>query len=117
MVMPFILKRAFYFVVDNWKGIAVFAGVCLAFVVMLLMFKACDKPPKLEQKEVIKAQQAIAKEDRKEMVEILAASDVKEQGIDNSIKAAEQATEDAKKSYSDYSNADLADELNRRAQQ
>ena len=64
-----------------------------------------------------KAKVAIAKEDRKQMIEILAASDTKEAAIDSNIKAVEQATEDAKVSYNGKTNAELAAELERRASQ
>lgn len=79
-----------------------------------LVFRSCNKPPKLDQKEIIKAQQAIAKEDRKEMIEILTNSTVREQGIDNSVKMAEEATEAAKRNYSQLSNDELAAELEKR---
>lgn len=92
--------------------LAVVAGVVLFAVVFL--FRACNRPPKLDQKEIIKAQQAIETNDRKVMVEILSNSDVREQGIDNSIKAAEEATEQAKQNYQGQSNAELAAELERR---
>jgi len=86
-------------------------------IVVMLINRACNKPPKLDEKAIQKAQQAIAKEDRKEMLEILAQSDVAEQSIDNSVKAAENATEQAKKSYSGLSNEQLASELERRLQE
>jgi uncharacterized membrane protein YgaE (UPF0421/DUF939 family) len=95
-------------------------GIILAFLVLLLVIqvRSCmNRPPKLDQKEIIEAQQAIAKEDRKQMIEILAESDVREQGIDNSIKLAEEATEKAKQNYSQFSNVELATELDRRAKE
>jgi len=48
------------------------------------------------------------------MIEVLAESDVKELAIDNSIKAAENATEASKKNYTGLSNEQLAAELERR---
>ena len=65
----------------------------------------------------VKAQQAIENNDRKRMVEVLAESDVKEQGIDNSIKAAEEATAAAKENYQGMSNEEIAAELERRLKQ
>lgn len=93
------------------------AGVVAAIILVIgfgLIFRACNKPPKLDQKEIIKAQQAIAQEDRKQMIEILTNSKVQEQGIDNSIKLAEEATEKAKQDYSKLTNEQLAAELERR---
>lgn len=84
-------------------------------LILVIGIRSCfTRPPKLDQEAIIKAQQAIAKEDRKEMIEVLAESTVKEQGIDNSIKLAEEATEQAKRDYSKLSNAELAAELEKR---
>lgn len=101
----------------HWRLVA---GAVVALFLVIgfgLVYRACNKPPTLDQKEIIKAQQAIAKEDRKVMVEILTNSKVQEQGIDNSIKAAEEATEKAKRDYSRLSNDELAAELERRLQE
>ncbi len=84
---------------------------------MALIYKRCHKPPHLDEQQIQKAQQAIAVNDRKVMVQVLAESDVKEQAIDGSIKLAEQATEEARKSYAHKTNKELADELDRRAAQ
>jgi len=105
--------------VIGWiKGHARYVLTGLAILILLvavgLTYQRCQGKPKLDEKAIQKAQQAIAKEDRKAMVEILAESDAKEQEIDGSIKAAEQATEDAKKSYSNYTNDELAKELEAR---
>lgn len=89
------------------------AGLVLILAIVFV-FRACNKPPKLDQEATIKAQQAIAKEDRREMIEVLAESAVKEQGIDNSIKAAEEATDKAKQDYSKLTNEQLAAELEKR---
>ena len=112
--MPFILKRIGFFFIDNWKVIAIAFAILF---VTVFVYRACNKPPKLDEKAIQKAQDAIAKEDRKQMIEILAESDTKEAAIDSNIKAVEQATEDAKVSYNGKTNAELAAELERRASQ
>lgn len=115
--MSLIFANIIGFIVAKWRWF-VGAGAVLIFVIGIgLVFRACDKPPKLNQQDTIKAQQAIAKEDRKEMIEVLTKSKVEEQGIDNSIKAAEEATDKAKREYSQLSNDELAKELERRLQQ
>ena len=98
--------------IQRWVFWAVLlvAGVVVLFLV--LQVRSCfNRPPRLDQEQIIKAQQAIAKEDRREMIEVLAESKVKEEGIDNSIKAAEEATEKAKQDYSKLTNEQLAAEL------
>ena len=117
----FIVKRIFYFCVDNYRvvlPIAVF--VVIAF--WLLIHYGCSKPaPKLNQEEIIKSQQAIAANDRKTQIEILANSDVRVQDIDANVAAGRNATvnaiADSKAEWSQKSNEELAAELERRANQ
>jgi len=91
-----------------------FLAVC---IIGGLIFKACHKAPKLDEKAIQKAQQAIAKQDREAMLQVLAESDTKEAQVDSNIKLAEQATKDAKKNYLGLSNDDLAAELERRSKE
>lgn len=112
--MTLILANIIGWIVAHWRIVAGVVAVLFLVIVFGLVFRSCNKPPKLDQEQIIKAQQAIAKEDRREMIEVLAESKVKEEGIDNSIKAAEEATEKAKRDYSKLSNEELAAELERR---
>lgn len=109
-----ILANITGWIVAHWRIVAIGAAAVVLFFVILFTFKACNKPSKLDQKEIIEAQQAIEKNDRKVMVEILTNSDVREQGIDNSIILAEEATKKAKQNYSGKSNEEIAQELERR---
>lgn len=115
--MMLILANIFGWIVAHWKLVAGMVAVFLVTVLFVMVLRSCNKPPKLDQQEIIKAQQAIAENDRKEMIEVLAESAVKEQGIDNSVKAAEQATEKAKQDYSKLTNDQLAAELEKRLQE
>ena len=110
----FIFKRAFYFVIDNWQ--IVLAVIVLA--ILGLWLRSClSRPPKLDEKAIQKAQQAIAVQDREKMIEVLAESDTREDEIDSNIKAIENARENAKKNYTGLRNEDLAAELERRAKE
>lgn len=115
--MSLIFANIIGWIVAHWRLVAVAAGVCILGILCIFVLRACNKPPKLDQKEIIEAQQAIAKEDRKEMIEILTNSDVREQAIESNIKQAEEATRQAKQNYSGKSNEELAAELERRLQQ
>lgn len=112
--MSLFLANIIGWIVAHWRLVAGAVAALFLVIVMGLVFRACNKPPKLDQKEIIKAQQAIAEQDRKEMIEILSNSAVQEQGIDNSVKAAEEATAKAKRDYSKLSNDELAQELEKR---
>lgn len=115
--MSLIFANVIGWIVAHWRLVAGVVAVLFLVIVFGLVYRSCNKPPKLDQKEIIEAQQAIEKNDRKVMVEILTNSTVREQGIDNSIKAAEEATEKAKRDYSQLSNDELAAELERRAKE
>jgi geranylgeranyl pyrophosphate synthase len=114
IALSLFLKNIAGFIWLHWRIFAVIGATALLFLLVMFGVRSCRKEPKLDQKEIIEAQQAIRENDRKEMIEILAESDVREQGIDNSIKLAEEATEKAKQNYTGKSNADLAAELERR---
>jgi uncharacterized membrane protein YvbJ len=105
------------FLVAKWRLIAVIIGLFVVVFGTALLWKRCNPPPKLDEKQIQKAQNAIAKQDREEMVKILAESDAAEDVIDETIKVAEQRTEAAKQNYTGKSNDELAEELNKRAQQ
>jgi hypothetical protein len=111
--MPLFLA----FIVARWRLFAAIGAGLVLVLLLVFAYKGCKSEPKLNQKEIIEAQQAIEKQERQKMIEILAESEAREQGIDNSIKAAEQATEAAKQNYTGKSNQELADELNRRAKE
>jgi hypothetical protein len=112
--MSLILANIIGWIVAHWRIVAVIGAIALLLLVIMIGARSCRKQPKLDQKEIIEAQQAIEKNDRKVMVDILTNSDVREQGIDNSIKASEEATAKAKQNYSGKSNEELAQELERR---
>lgn len=109
-----ITKNIFFFILAKWQFVL---PIAVVLIVTMFVYKACNKPPHLDEQAIQKAQQAIAKQDREQMVKILAESDAKEQALDDTVKGAEKATEDAKKNYTGRSNQELADELNRRANQ
>lgn len=112
--ITFFFKRVAYFLWD-WKHII--APAMILLVVVAFFYRACNKPPKLNEQEIQKGEQAVKDRNDKALKEILAASDVREQGIDNSIKAAEDATEKAKRNYDNLTTDELAAELERRKNQ
>jgi ABC-type transport system involved in cytochrome bd biosynthesis fused ATPase/permease subunit len=117
--MIFFLKRAGYFVYDHWKIFAIALGV---IVLVVLFYEACGKKtPKLNQEQIIKSQQAIAKEDRKEMLEVLAESDAQEKAAEtvqaNAEAVKEQTIKESKEKWSNASNDEMAAELERRAKE
>ena len=104
-----------YWILYGVLGLFVLFGV-------LFVFRACSKPaPKLNNEEIRKAQDAIAANDRKTQIEVLANSDVREQAIDANVAAGRAATVNAiaisKAEWSNKSNEELAAELERRAKQ
>jgi hypothetical protein len=112
--MIFFLKRVFYFVKDNWLIVVVSAAV---LILTVFVYRACNKPAKLNEEEIQQGEKAVEEKNDKKLREVLANYDVRQQGIDSNIKAAEEATEKAKRSYANMNTQELADELERRKNQ
>ncbi len=118
MGFTFVLKRIFYFLFDNWQ-------VSLAVLAILFgsvfLYRACNRPPKLDEKQIQKAQQAIAANDRQAMVEVLIAAEVAEKKIDANVVDASTQTVNAivaaKKKANEMSNEELANYLNERSKE
>ena len=101
-----------------WMQILVVVGIVALVATVSLYFR---KKPRLDQKQIVEAQQAIAEQDRAKMVEILAISDAKEAEADGYVANAKvetvNAIQESKKKWSEASNDELAKELERRANQ
>lgn len=100
-------------------SIAVLAALLIGIIAGV---RSCGKKqPKLDQAEIQKAQKAIAEQDRKEMIDVLAQSDAKEAAADeteaNANAAKVNAIAESKKQWSESSNEELAQELERRARE
>jgi uncharacterized membrane protein YvbJ len=118
--MLFVLKRIGYIIVDNWRIVVPAVAV---FVIVIGLWSYCGKrnAPKLNQEQTIKAQQAVAKDDRKEMLEVLNESDAQEKVANteqaNAQATKEQAIQESKQKWSQASNDEMAAELERRAKE
>lgn len=110
-----VIANIIGWVVLNKRLVAYIAGFLVLALVIIFVWRACRPgPPKLDEKQIQKYEQAVKERNDKALKEILAESDVRVQGIDNSIKASEEATEKAKRSYEGWSTDELAAELERR---
>lgn len=112
-----ILANIVGFVSLYWRYFATGLAVLVLLVAVVFTYRSCSKPAKLDEAAIQKAQNAIAENDRRKMIEVLAESDTKEAEIDSTIKQIEIDRERAKKNYIDKTNAELAAELERRARQ
>jgi len=106
--------------VAHWRIVAYIVLAGILFIGVGLIFSRCGKKqPKLDQEAIIKAQQAIAANDRKQMVEILANSDAKEAAIDQTVDNAKVATINAgansRATWANANNEELRLELERRS--
>lgn len=107
--------------VAHWRVLLYIAAGILILVLGLWLKSCFTKTPKLDEKQIQKAQQAIAENDRKAMQEVLVESDVQEQKIDDNLVNAKvdriNAINEAKKKAAAMSNDELAQELERRARE
>lgn len=116
----FALKRAYYFVIDNWRTLLPFVAVLIAVIVLISFVRSCSQPktPKLNEAEIQRAEQAVRERNRLELETILTASDVREKQIDANVYAGRvetiQATQDAKRQYQSMTIDELQAEVDRR---
>ena len=108
--------------VQRWLVIGMIVLIAIAVLALGLWLRSCfHKAPSLNQEEITKAQQAIAANDRKVMVDILANSNARQaatdQTVDNAKAAANDAATQARKDAANMSNEELAAELERRAKE
>lgn len=98
----------------HWRYVAICAALLVVIIVGAVTVKNCGKrTPKLDEKAIAEAQKAIAEQDRKVMIEILTNSDVAEKKTDDDLA---NAITTAKGKAEQMTNAELAAELERRAQ-
>jgi hypothetical protein len=114
----------------GWQLKAISIAVLLGIVLLSVVFyKACNRPPKLNQVEIQKAQKAIAEQDRKEMIQVLAESEAREQVADEAREQVADETavnanaeklnaiHESKEKWATASTDDMAAELERRARE
>lgn len=87
----------------------------VVLVTAIFVFKACNRPPKLNEKQIQKVQQAIDKQERTEMVETLAQIEVEQKNIDANLAKSDteklKAFDEARKKAQSLSNEQLAEAL------
>lgn len=95
--------------------LAVMILVVVSVIVLGLWLRSCfHKEPKLDEKQIQKAEQAVKERNDEQLKEILAESDTRIENIDTGIKQAEENTRNAKKNYDGMTVDELAAEIERR---
>ena len=105
--------------VQRWLSFALIGLVGLIVLLVIVFgYRACKREPKLNQREIIDAQDAIETRNVEKQKEVLAESDVREQKAVDEINKGDAETkaaiEDAKKKYDDMTPDELAAELEKR---
>lgn len=120
--MPLWLLNIAGWIAAHWRLVAVASLAVALLITLTLLYRGCGKStPKLDPQEIIKAQKAIAEQDREEMTRVLVESDAKEAVADESAIAATAAKVNAiaesKAKWAEASNAEMQEELERRARE
>lgn len=107
------------FVVSYWKIVIPLIAI---IIIVVFIQRACKAhSARLNEKQIVAAQQAIAKQDREEMTKVLVESDVQEKQIDQNVADAEvqkvAAIAESKKKAEAMTNDELAAELERRSKE
>lgn len=113
-----IIANIFGYIVANWRLILSLLAVAIVLGFIGFGLSKCGGGAKLDEKQIQQAQRAIEINDRKEMTEILAQSDLAEKQINANLANAEneklKALSESRKKYDGLSNDDLARELEKR---
>lgn len=121
MLETIIGIKAATWLASHKRTVAILAAITLIALASILLTRSCGQKAKLDQQEIIKAQQSIAVEDRKQMVEILVSSDAREAVIDSEVSNAKKDTvnaiADSKEKWSQASDEEIKAELLRRMNQ
>lgn len=113
MGILFVLKRIGWFIYDHWKIVV----PIIALIILGLWFRSCwnKHKAKLNEQQIIAAQQAIAKQDREEMIKVLTEVAVEEKQIDTNVANATSekliAIQEAKRKAAKMTNEELAQRL------
>lgn len=120
--MPLWLLNIAGWIAAHWRLVAVASLAVALLITLALLYRGCGKStPKLDPQEIIKAQKAIAEQDREEMTRVLVESDAKEAVADeteiNANAAKVNAIAESKAKWAEASNAEMQEELERRARE
>lgn len=98
------------------KKLVIYGVLAVLLLIFVFWLKACfHKEPKIDEAEILKAQEAVKEKNDARLKDILANADVKEKVIAgevaNSAANTEAAKVEAKKKYADMNTQQLAEEL------
>lgn len=121
IALGLFIKNVYGWVVAHKRIVAILAAILVIALLSILLTRSCGSKPKLNEAEIQKAQQAIAVEDRKQMVEILTSSDAREAAIDGNLSNAKantvNAIHEARHKWQNATDDEIKAELLRRLNQ
>lgn len=86
----FILKRAFYFVVDNWRLFAILAGLLVLILLVVFAYRGCTRRDvKIDQETVQKVNSQNRREREAELQKVIEENQTVIQTVDNRSAVAE----------------------------
>lgn len=119
--MSLIFANIIGWIYANKRTVAILAAILVIAILSVVFSRSCGSKPKLNEAEIQKAQQAIAVEDRKQMVEILTSSDAREAAIDGNLSNAKantvNAIHEARHKWQNATDDEIKAELERRLNQ
>ncbi len=120
-MISLFFANIFGWIIAHKRLVLYIVGGIVLFICVSLIYRACHKAPHLDEKQIQRAQDAIAKQDREEMVKVLTEAEVAEKQIDANLAEGEhqklEAIQEAKRKAAKMTNDELAAELERLAQE
>lgn len=117
----FLLKRIGFFFYDNWRELAILAGIAGVLVASMFVYRSCGRPAKLNEQQIQRAEAAVKQRNDAELKQVLVEADVDAKRIDANVATAKAQTvneiAESKKKYENMSLDELAAEFERRKNQ
>lgn len=118
IALTLFIKNIFGWITLHWRIVAGAIAVLLIVIVFGLVYRSCNKPPKLNEAEIQKGEQAVKERNDKVLRDILTNSDVKEKEIDANLAYAEnktvEAIHEASTRYANMNASELQAEFDKR---
>lgn len=113
-----IMANILGWIYANWRWAA---GIVVGIILLIVLFSVSmriyrwfNPPPKLDEVQIQKGEQAIQQKNDERLKDVLAESDTAVENADTTIKQAEQNTENARKTYDSWTTDELLKEFERR---
>lgn len=119
--MPLFLLNIWGWILAHKRLVLIGIGIVVLLLLVIGVYRGCSKPPKLDEAEIQKGEQAVKERNDAELRRILVESEVREKEIDANVANANaekiNAIYESRQKWANANTADLQAEFDRRKNQ